>query len=156
MDAKVPGGDPYAHTWQEVMIQMDKSSIRRQRIWRAARLPMGVALALSAYVVVVGALTEGKAFAWVHLSQGTLIGFYLGTGIYISVLRYVFDEWTTTRWRATKMGFVAGVLLGATFFLLYALNEGRQIPLGPFALYLLAVGAFGAIVGLRYWEPPEE
>ncbi len=135
---------------------MDKHPSRLKRMWRVARLPMGAGLALSAYIVVAGALTDGRGFAWVHLSQGTLIGFYLGTGMYISILRYLFDEWTTTRWRAGKLGFVAGVLLGATFFFLFALNEGRTVPLGPFFVYLVSVGLFGAIVGLRYWEPPEK
>jgi len=117
---------------------------------------MGAALALSGYVVVVGAMTDGKGFAWVHLSQGTLIGFYLGTGVYISILRYLFDEWTTTRWRAVKVGFIAGVFLGVGMGYTIAFRPGKPIPVGPFLLYLVGAGTFGAIVALRYWEPPEE
>jgi len=137
-------------------LSINHRSHRLQRLWRVARFPMSVALALSVYVVLVGVMTNGRGFAWLRVSEGTLIVFYLGTGVYVSVLRYVLDGWTTTRWRATTVGFVAGVFLGVAVSYVTVFRNGDSFPLGPFLLYLIAVGLFGAIVGLRYWELPEE
>lgn len=82
-------------------------------------------------------------------------GAFLGVAV-SAVLRHIFGEWITTRWRASQIGIMVSVLLGTAFVAVYAFREGRRVPLGPIMPYALVLGIVGAIVGFRYWEPPEE
>ncbi len=127
------------------------------RLWRVSKVPMGIAVLLSLYVLIGDAMTNGEGFRWLHVSRDFLALFYLAVGVYVSVLRYLFGGWARTRLRATILGFFAGVVLSMAASYLIVFRQGGHIALGDYLMYLIVTGIFpGAAFAFRYWEPPEE
>jgi len=125
-----------------------------QRVWRAFRIPVTLAVGASVWVAVRYSATDGRALDRVRLSLGQVIAIYLLGALVVGGVVLLSARWATSRLRGAVLGFVTGMAL----FCLYNFSISPFM-LGGYrlAVIMAVVGLFpGAVVGAMYWRPSAE
>lgn len=116
------------------------------------RTALGFAIAYSILVVLGSVFTGGRSLERLHRPLYQVVTFYFVAAIVIGLLAGLAARWVTNRLKAGLAGFLIGLPVALTIYLVFRPEFTLEVML---IASLLSAGILGVGYGVILWDPPE-